>query len=686
MPFAALGFLILGAAVYVQRIGWATSTFTNDELWGVIGGRLLEQDFLFFATDVGHFNRGPERLVSVLQVPSNALFASTVDALRGSHVVLALVYFSVAVPVYALSRGIGLGRWTAVLTAALVVVTPWAVFGATLLTVTVALPTNMLLVWAAWRAAVRPSLLGDVLVLVAAGVNALARTGHAPFAVVAIFAVTYAVWLRRPDGEPAGRSLLRLPVRIARTHSLLVAVTALVVLVVLRLGLDTVVGSAYQSANEIRLPWDSLWFHLRDWFMQLTMATGYLPVMIGAPWLAWQVVRPATPAIGVFAVVALGLFLTFVYVTSTHNSVSEERYVAVLAGLPAIAFVAALARREARPLATLVLGLLLARALATLSPFNFPSGSYVSYQIAPARMFFEQVLLGRTGLVVPGDDSNVLTAATLAIVAVAVAVAVAASPFRPRLPSLPLPAWLRLRAAVAAPLAVLAFGAMSGGWAIQTYRDSLPPETMASMDWIDEVSGGEQVFLWSHFSPERREGPIYIGLLNQFFNESVCCTLWLNDVQDLLGPRGELPAEPVRYVAQLEGFSPLGFDADVVARREYAGETMRVLRFDGPARAAVRVEGIGLDGRIAAGQEAVLRLLPAGRGKCLKIKLSSAADATALVAYGVAGAASRASGTLAPGARRTEIVRPSSSKSIAVRARGAEGSAVQLGDISVARC
>lgn len=686
LPLACLGLLTLALAAYVQRLGWSTGTFSNDEAWGVIGGRLLEADFWRYVTDTGHFNRGPERIVSLLQVPANALFESTPDQFRGMHVILAVAYFSTVFPAYALTRMLGLGRWPSVLVAALVVVNPWLLFGATLLTVTVGLPAMTLFAWATCRAALRPSLVNDALLLAAAAINTLARTGHAPLTAVALLVVAYAVHLRRPAGEAIGRSVLHLPVRVVRTHPLLVGAFALAGVAVALIGVTTVVGSGYASASAITLPWGSIWLHLRDWFAQLTMATGYLPLMIGAPWLLWQFVRPRTPETGVFAAMALGLFLAFVYLTSTHQSVSEERYVAVLAALPVVAFGAAVFRREAWPAGTLVVGLLAARAIATVVGAQpAPLEGFVGYQVGPARRFFQEVGLQRAEIFLPGSDSNLVLFTTLTLVAAAVVVAALCAPAVAwRLPRL---APRRTSIAACATAAVLVFGAAGGAWALEKYRaGAFPEKSLEELAWIERGSGGEPVFLWSHFSPETRDGRIYMGLTALHFNANTCCTLWLNDVQDLLGPNGRMP-EPRRYMARFAGFSPLGFETTTVARSSiYGNEEMRLERFAGAPRAALRVFDAEPSGGLIAGRPATLRALPGAprADRCVRIVLGSPVAAKRPLRYEVRSGRRTLRGSLRPTYGRT--IEVPFARTITVMSPTGGADRLYLGDIAVVRC
>ena len=680
LPLVALGLLVAAATAWAQRLAWSTTTYANDELWGTVGARLLERDFLGQITNTGYFNRGPERMISVVQVLPYELWASAPGALRASHVVVALIYFLGAVPTFALARGVGLTRWPAVLVAALAIVTPWVVFGATLLTVTVGFTATMIFAWAAWRAATRPSLLNDVVVLAAAVLNVLCRTGHAPFVVVALLAVMYGVWLRRPDGESRGRSLLRLPVRTARTHPLLVGAFALGAVAVGAIGTTVVVGSAYSMSGDITFPWQSIHEHTTAWFAQLTMATGYLPVIVGVAWMFKQIVRPRAPETGVFAVVAVGLFLVFSYSSGNSFSVLEERYVAVLAGLPAVAFGAALFRREAWPLGTLVVGLLAARAIATWGIYtgepNAPSDSYVPYQIGPGRMFFSGVILPRLGVALPGPDTRMVLIATLLIVAVAVAVALLVS--SRRLPRVPV--------ALAVAVPVLLLGAGSGVWAMEKYKARIVPEaTLEQMAWIDDATRGGQAFVWSHFDEQTRGGRVYMNLLGIYFNRSTCCTLWLNDVQEIVGDDGELPGEPTEYLVRFPGYVPLAFESRPVAfSRLYGAEGQRVERFaDGP-RAALEIEWAELDGTFSTERPVVLKTFSQARepGKCVDLEVLGTEDLRRPVEVTVGDEVTK---TVRRGDTTRFTVPLGGAAAVEVKAAGTPAG-LRMGEVAVRRC
>jgi hypothetical protein len=690
LPFAVLAAVMGAVLVQVLALGLNSHNYLADELFNVMTGRLLANDPSTLAGG-DYFIRGPERVMAIIVAFGEALFARTPPQMRYAHIVVAVAWVLAAVPAYALARGLGLERWPAVLVGALTLITPWALYGSVLLNVTLAFPLVTALAWASWRTATRPSVLGDALVLVIAAVNALTRFGQAPFAAVALLAIAYAVWLRRPQDEPILQSLVRLPLRMARTHPLLVGVATLAALTLLVVG-SQIGGAAYGESSKLRFPAGEIFRRLGIWFTQLLIATGFLPALIGTAWALREAVRPRSPETGTFAVVAIGLFVVFVYTTANTYSVIEERYVAPLLALPMIAFGAALFRRDAWPLGTLLVGLLGARLLAVHGD-PLQSGAF-SFFLAPARLVFTQVMVPRTDLALPGTAQYVpeILGVALALVALAVAVAFARSGRAAR--RLPLLARHHGALAAAATVPVLVFGAVAGAYVIRSYRPAtLPDKTFERMSWIERAAGGEQTLLWNH--PFRGAGSarVFPALLAQYHNANGCCDLFLADLPALLAPDGALPdrfGEP-RYLARFVDYHPLAFESTEVARStEYGPDAMRVERLEAGARASLRVEGVGLDGVVAPGGAAGLEPLPAaleGPRRCADVLLGSAPDARAAVPFRARMGGRTVSGRVVPGRPPRRITLPIDGERpgrVSVPA-GADGP-VWLGEIAVRRC
>jgi len=457
------------------------------------------------------------------------------------------------------------------------------------------------------------------------------------------------VWVRRAPGEP----LRRYPVTLARTHPLLVGVSVAAVLVVAVLGPATVVGPAYAPQGRFTLPLDAMWNYLGHWTAQLTVSTGYLPMIIGAPWLLRELVRPRSPETGTFAAVALGLFAVWVYLTANHGTQLEERYVAVLGALPVIAFGAAIVRREAWPLGTLIVGALVARAVVAKGVSGLPGEDAFAFFIAPGRLFYDHVLINRATTILPFGDEHAGTVIMVGVLAVAVAATVLVMRRRGTAP-------------VAGVLAaVFVVCAVTGAYCLGRYTPATQPErSLYGSAWIERATRGEPTVLWAYDTPETVGGRRYLIQLASFFNANTCCGFWLADLPVLLGEGGEVPArrddaEPTHLV-RFTGFHPLVFASRTVQRSTYLGHLeLRVERpTDLPLRAAARIEGTDPDGRLDPGGRATVTYLPAGRepGRCLDMEVLSAPGAQRPVPYRVTGGGRTVAGTVADGRPRVVTV------------------------------
>ncbi|MDQ4126229.1 MAG: hypothetical protein M3134_11625, partial [Actinomycetota bacterium] len=181
---------VCAAAAWTAVRGLQNKTLQADEFaFGLAGARAFADNFVATLLSASPVNRGPERLMALLLAGPLTATESTADMFRAAHVMTAVLYAAAAVPAYGLARMLALERWQAALVAATAVVSPWLIFGTTLLNVTVAFPLTTALVWAVVRAVTRPSPGNDVLVLLVAALGAMARTGNLPFVAAAAVAV-----------------------------------------------------------------------------------------------------------------------------------------------------------------------------------------------------------------------------------------------------------------------------------------------------------------------------------------------------------------------------------------------------------------------------------------------------------------------------------------------------------------
>ncbi len=695
-PLLLLALAVVLLSAYVLRYALDTNKFTSvDELLVVDGGRAFAADPLHWLLSTSDFfQRGPERLAQWAIALSTAAFGSTPGELRGAHVLLTTVYFAAAFPLYALARGIGLAKWPAAAVAALGVVGPWVLYSTTLLNVTVAVPANMALAWGAWYAATHPSLRNDALVILLAVVNTLARTGHAPFAAVAVLAALYAVWLSRPAGEPIAASLRRYPMRFVRAHPLLAGVSALGILVLAILGPARIVGTAYAPQGRFTLPpLSGIEFFLGHWTAQLAIATGFVPFIVGTAWLLRELVRPHDRATGTFAAVAVGMFAIWIYLTANHGTQIEERYVAVLGGLVPVAFGAAVFRRESPVLGTVLVAILAGRAVVTKGFSGLaPSGDPFAYFIAPGRLFYERIVIGRLNVTLPGGDAHVPTIAMVLAGAAALAVAAMTCRWGARRLAIVRRRPNAVAAAVVAPFAALAL--FSGWYVLDRYEPATQPErSLYGMAWIERAAGGEPATIWAHDVGIEAGGRRYLAQLASFFNANTCCGFWLADLPALVGADGKVPQRTFargRHLVRFTGYHPLLFGSTTVAKSSYIGMyELRVERFEGPPAAAIRLEGPNPEGWLDPGVDAVGRILPAGRreaGRCLTIDASAPQDARAPARWRAAAGGRATRGTIPPGETRPISVRLDGRTPATIRhARGAQ-TAFLLGEGRVADC
>jgi hypothetical protein len=360
--------------------------------------------------------------------------------------------------------------------------------------------------------------------------------------------------------------------------------------------------------------------------VQLGVATGFLPAIVGTAWALRQVVRPARAESGVFAVVALGLFLGFVLLTTSHGSVSEERYIAPFAALPVVAFGVAVLRREAWPLGTLIVGIGFALAIDSLGPFARIYPGAVDYLNQPARLFHQELLMGRASTVLPGSDTTVLTIAMVLMVLAAVAVAVLTAPWAAgRIRGL---ARRPAVVALAAVVPVLVLAGAGAVWAKTTFENQqFAKRGVSDLAWVDRATGGLQArsrtFLWA-YAPPGAEGAADFessGLL--LYNKGTCCTIWGRNVPPPARRRaGALPGPGVRYLLRPVGYVPLVFRSRPVERRVVGPVEFRLDRLLDRGWPALRVVGAEADGTVPSRSPVALDATRfAGRGRCVDAPL-----------------------------------------------------------------
>jgi hypothetical protein len=604
-PLALMAGVGAFAAVFILRYGLSAHELQLDEFDTVAAGRRLDGAFFQTLFAVSPVGRGPERLAALVYALPSALFDNTATVFRASHILFGLIYMSAALPVYALARGLGLERWQAALPTVAAILTPWMLFGGTLLNVTVAYPTAMALAWATWRTMVRPSWRADSLLVLFALAGAMARESHALFAVAAGLAVSLQVW-RDWSGETVWWRVKSFPGRIVRSHPLLVAAAGVVLVAVGVYGTHRLAGSAYQPTSSsspvtVRGVLDATWKAASE----LTMGTGYLPMIFAVPWLTHETLWPRRRESGAFAAVAVLMFTAFVamvvyFAATTAGASDDERYVAVLAGLPPLAAAVALFRREVGPVAVGVSGILLARAVVTqgLYPLAQPYG----YFLAPARLFFTVVIQGQLSSRIPFSDSHIATTLLLAFAAAAVIVALLLTRRHSRSGAL---GAVIATFALGAPIALSAAGGIYDGDHFENLA-TFPSLTFEQQSWVDAATGSAPAVVWD-YAPNGDLRIPYEANQAAFFNRSMVATVHVNgmpsssavgsSISVTVDPRSGVvrTSSPMpRYLLAPERFTSVGFAGVMVAGPStvFGPLPLFLERLRSTARASYTVRGL----------------------------------------------------------------------------------------------
>jgi hypothetical protein len=594
----------------------------------------------------------------------DALFASTPTVFRVAHVLFGLLYLSACIPVYLLARGAGLERWQAMFPAAAAILTPWMLFGGTMLNVTLAYPTAMALAWSTWKTAVQPSLRADATVLVFGVLAAMAREAQALFLVGVAFVVLVAAWRDVPDGTMRAKAR-RYPRHIVGAHPLLFGAAGGLLVLVAVYGTHSLVGTAYQPVSTgPPVTLSATLTAIGTALAELTMGTGYLPMIIGLPWLARELVRPRARATGTLALVTVGFFAAFMvtvvyFDTTTGAEGANERYICVLAGLPPLIAALALFRREVAPWAVAISGLLLTRLVVTDGLYT-ATGPY-SYFVAPARLFFTSVMQGQLSTRLPFNDNHVATTLLLVMVAIAVALAYLATQ-GPRLEGRG--ALAATSIALGAPIALGAGGGIWDGNKFETLATS-PAVSFEQLAFVDAATRSKPAALWE-YAPAAEPGAYVEAEQARFFNRSLRGTVRLSGMP-AIGDAGRdnivaavddetgalrTTAPLTTYLLVPVRFTQVGLAGTFVAGPSgILGQFPLVLeRIDRVPRLAYAVIGTDAEGWIpAASPSATIRVFASSDPTCWRTGVAAPPVVPRPIQYAIDGPGLHRSGELGPG-------------------------------------
>jgi hypothetical protein len=635
-PALVVAAALLAGALYV-RLGWQMHTPILDEFEPVRGAQILATNF-WDGIRVDWFHRGPERLSQILMWTSNQFATTTAQEFRLGHVAFTAAWCLTALPVYRFARGLLVEpRWAA-LVAVLAILSPFGFYALSLLNVTIGYLFSTAFFFAVWRTAVRPGIRADVLVLVFAALMVLARTGLAPLLGVA--AVTLIVQAVRDAEGPLVRRPWTSLRRLCSDHPLLVVLGIAAAAVVVAKGVDQIVGAQYVAGvpRSTSRSWSHVWSITALWAAVLTLGSGIVPMLIAAPWLVREAVRPRARDSGAFAVIALSAFA--LTVTTTLAAPEEERYVVVLGALPLIAAAVALTRRQASTTGTVVAALVLGRAIVTRG--LFPASAPYDFFVAPGRKFFANQVQGRIADL-PSVGGN--HAAWVAIL-IALGLALVAARRWPLVPAVrrfgvPLAlAWTVLYNVAGSQYAAAKFTELVGS------RGT----SFEQLTFIDRNTGRKGIAMY-YYDPTPGVGADrnFEQILTTFFNRVSAIPFPLT--KDVAADGTVAPGLADPWIVTFDAYAPLVFDARRVVSSTVFGPAPVVVQrvLARPVRAAVRVDGADPDGSVRAGHAARLFVYPFARSpsSCLRLQLSSPPDG-APTRYRVSGQ----HGVVAPGATR----------------------------------
>jgi hypothetical protein len=429
-PSASVG--VLGAvavvfAVVLAYFGLRNFLWQPDELLFVQLGRYVGAHFPSALWASGVYERGPQRLTVWILAGLQWLFDAP-TALQIGRVLQAAFFVTVAVPTYALARGVGLTRAEAAVPAALAMLVPWAVVGTTFLTESLAYPLAACTMLAAWRTTVAPSPRRDLVAIAALVLAVLAKTSLAALAPILVIApLAQALRFAPDDVRPRWRSF---PSRLWSEHAVLVVASALVVVAfVARIvihrgtGVSSSLFGVYGSPSGVN---GHILLHQSQILLaRLVVGTGIVPACLALAWLARTLIRPASPGDHALAVIALATTAILVLVTALiwgdDRAGVDERYVMYLA-VPL--FVMAARAVVGWTVGTLAVA---ASAVAVIllvaqTSWQVDVASGVRSLTYPAEAFFGRVIVGRLRLHEPDrllGHEPLLAALLAGVVAVA---------------------------------------------------------------------------------------------------------------------------------------------------------------------------------------------------------------------------------------------------------------------------
>lgn len=617
-PLLVLGLWTLGVLLLLAWHGSDNHYVFRDEANAIVLGRIISTDVSQAIT--GTVARGPERMTSLFAGAAASLADGPARQVALLHLWAAVCQALVTIPVFLAAREFGLGRWPALVPAALASTGSFAFYGIFTLNTSIGVLTGALLLWGMVRALRRPGLATDLLIAVALALLVLSRLGWAPLVAALAPAVLAAIWLERPADERVGTWFARLPGRLLRRHPLLAPAAAVLIVVALVSGPSSLLGGEMYGGVRLQPPLDLpvLWDNTRVLGAHLAIGLALVPLVLALPLLVRGLVRPTDAMEGGFAWLVLGLLVVFSY--AYYFSMNEDRYFAILVAPLALAAALAVFRRPPPLWAIGVSGVVVVALVA--SSYEWPVRDPYDYFIAPTSRFFGDVVVGKIVQRLPGSAE--LWAVLVTAVAVGAALLVVAVARRPRALGR---AGLAGAGVVLAGVLAFQVAAMDHPARKFTQLVGMEQVTDAQLELLDRGGGGDavqplavdglvdpdlaaQLQILEGYNRTLQLTPFSVGRASKVPGLSLQGTLdWRTG-----RVRGQ-PPTPV--LLQVAGTAPIGFEGRLLPI-EPAFPWAQLVRPELPLQATWFMRGTEQDRYPAAGRAVVVRVWPTGRAnRCL---------------------------------------------------------------------
>ncbi len=236
------------------------------------------------------------------------------QAYEAARLLNAALMSSTAIPVYLLTREVGVGRLGGYLVAALSVAVPWLALADIIRDDAAAYPIFAWAVLAMQRAIAEPGAGRDALALVAIALATVTRTQF----VILAPALLLAVGIHEVLEAGRARSAPRLAARTAlRQHSVLLVAAAATALALLIRGASGVLGSYGSSATSGDLLPPGLPANIAMHLTMVAVGVGVIPFTFALAWAAGTLFRPRNRSGHAFAVLFFVVGVTFCVTTSS---------------------------------------------------------------------------------------------------------------------------------------------------------------------------------------------------------------------------------------------------------------------------------------------------------------------------------------------------------------------------------